>query len=89
VTAVCVLVAEWSRPDRDYGARMADLLGPAAGGTAGGLNGSYYLNPTTVYDDRASNVLAGLNGMDWFFASAAGQDFLTKKRRSDVVTAIS
>ena len=37
---------------------------------AGGLNGSYFLNATTVHDDGARDSLDGdTSGLDWFFAT--------------------
>jgi hypothetical protein len=46
------------------------LLGPTDNGTAGGANGSYYLNETTVSDEaifEGVNVLTGGSGQDWFW----------------------
>jgi hypothetical protein len=53
-----------------------------------GLNGSAYLSAATVPDDGASDALLGGEGLDWFFASAVGQDFI-QKQRGDVVTLIA
>jgi Ca2+-binding RTX toxin-like protein len=88
VKALAALLAEWGRTDEDYLTRVGHLLGPAAGGSVGGANGAFYLNPATVHDDGATDVLFGGRGQDWFFAGAAGQDFLLHKRRGEVVTLI-
>jgi hypothetical protein len=89
VAALSLLLAEWSNPADGYATRVSRLLGPGQpGGAAGGLNGSFFLNPTTVHDDGAADLLAGGGGMDWFFASAAGQDLLLNRRKGEVVTLI-
>jgi hypothetical protein len=87
--ALSALLAEWGRTDEGYAARVSHLLGPSAGGSDGGANGAFYLNPDTVHDDGAGNVLAGGQGRDWFFASAAGQDLLLNRHRGEVVTDMS
>jgi hypothetical protein len=84
--ALASLSAEWSRTDETTAAKVANILGPNAGGTAGGLNGSYYLNPTTVHDDGASNFLFGGSGMDWYFVGA--NDWKTPNRPGDVTTTL-
>jgi Ca2+-binding RTX toxin-like protein len=54
--------AEWNSA-RSFEQRVASLRG---GG--GGLNGTYFLNDTTVADDTASScdILTGSSGRDWY-----------------------
>jgi Ca2+-binding RTX toxin-like protein len=85
VTALSSLMAEWGRTDESYRTRVSHLLGT----TAGGANGTFYLNPNTVHDDGAFDLLVGGRGRDWFFASAAGQDLLLNRRHGEVVTKVS
>jgi hypothetical protein len=85
-TALASIMAEWSRTDESYAQRVSHLLGPNAGGKAGGHNGSYYLNAQTVHDDGAKNVLKGSEAMDWFFAGA--HDQVKHKHHGEVVTKI-
>jgi hypothetical protein len=80
VAALNAIMAEWGRTDlgtaddpSGFQARINDLLGPDAGGTAGGLNGTFYLNSSTVSSNGAVNTLNGIAGSDWFFASATDQ----------------
>jgi hypothetical protein len=93
--ALEAIMAEWGRTDlgtatdpTGYQARVNDLLGPGAGGTSGGLNGSYYLNGATVHSNGVSDTLFGAPSplLDWFFAS--GVDVLKNKHPGEVVTAI-
>jgi len=68
LAALEAIMTEWGRTDLGFSARVSHLLGPAAGGTSGGLNGGYYLNASTVHDDGISDHLEGGNGTDWYFA---------------------
>jgi hypothetical protein len=54
-------MAEWSRTDREYGARVQDLL------LGGGLNGSTLLSATTFHSNGGHNILTGGAGLDLFF----------------------
>jgi hypothetical protein len=96
VQALEAIMSEWARTDlgtasdpTGYLARVNDLLGPGAGGTAGGENGSYYLNGMTVHGSGVSDILSGASGslLDWFLAS--GPDVLKNKRTGEVVTTLS
>jgi hypothetical protein len=67
------------------------------GTLSGGLNGSYFLNTSTVFDDPAGVVdwLVGDagwggSGLDWFFADTKGtnQDIIRGLTTGDVVTSI-
>ena len=49
--------------------RVSHLKGPEAGGSAGGYNGSYFLNDQTAHDDGCVDVLKGRSGDDWFFST--------------------
>jgi hypothetical protein len=93
--ALEAIMAEWGRNDlgtatdpTGYLARVNDLLGPSAGGTSGGLNGSYFLNSMTVHSNGVSDTLfgAGTSQLDWFFASILE---VKNKQSSDIVTNIS
>ncbi len=85
--ALDLVLAEWSRPRVDYGTRIDHLLGPTAGGTAGGLNGLYFLNRATVHDDAAVDLLMGGEGMDWFFsASGRHNDLILGRKSREVIT---
>ena len=65
-------------------------LRAAAGGTAGGLNGAAFLNAMMVHDDGASDTLTGSpTSLDWFFASALGQDLVKNWRTGEVITSIN
>jgi hypothetical protein len=79
-------MAEWSRADLDYQARIDHLTGAASGG----LNGSALLNDGAVFDDAAVDRLYGAGGQDWFFydASGASADVLIHKQHREVATAI-
>lgn len=57
--------AEWNRNDIGYDLKRDHLQGV----TAGGLNGQYVLNQSTLADDGAHDSLRGRRGHDLFFAS--------------------
>jgi Ca2+-binding RTX toxin-like protein len=84
--ALGALSAEWGRTDISYSARIADLMGT----TTGGLNGTYYLNPSTVHDNNLVDVLYGAAGMDWFFAHQHGTnlDIVKNSKPGEVITPI-
>src|SRR5262249_34093462 len=69
-TALAFLMAEWNRTDADYLTRVKRL----GGSLSGGLNGSYLLNGTTIFDDNTIDVLYGGAGVDWFFAHLKGKN---------------
>src|SRR5262249_28671774 len=60
--ALRAIMSEWTRTELDYATRIAQLNGSQAGGT----NGAFLLNATTVHDDGATNVLFGGQDLDWF-----------------------
>jgi Big-like domain-containing protein len=88
VAALAALRAEWARTDLGYQSRVGHLLGPVAGGTAGGKNGQFYLNPTTVHDDATPDVLTGGTGLDWYFPDQLGLDSVVQRKPNEVVTMI-
>jgi len=66
----------------DYATRIAQLNGSQAGGT----NGAFLLNATTVHDDGATNVLFGGQDLDWFFV---GLNDKTDQHKGETVTNIT
>jgi hypothetical protein len=62
LTALNALFQEWTRTDETFAQRIADLR------SGGGLNGSYVLNGSTVFDASAQDQLTGGAGADWFLA---------------------
>jgi uncharacterized delta-60 repeat protein len=85
-TALTAILADWGRTDIVYQDRINYLLGT----TAGGPNGSYYLNSTTVQDDSAVDQLYGGAGLDWYLYQATGSysDILYHRKRNEIATAI-
>jgi hypothetical protein len=61
---------EWTRTDRTAQQRVGALS------SGGGLNGTYLLDATTIYDDFAADVLTGNEGHDWFLIGI-GSDRIT------------
>jgi hypothetical protein len=87
------IMREWGRTDlgspsdpTGYLARVSDLLGPASGGTAGGLNGPFFLNPNTVHSNGHADTLDGAASpaLDWFFADSL--DVVKNTRSGEVVS---
>lgn len=66
---VDAVMAEWTRSDLSYAARIAHLNGQ----TGGGLNGNEYLNSSTILNDGVVNVMEGSGGLDWFLGSLLDQ----------------
>jgi hypothetical protein len=93
-TSLLAIMAEWSRTDETYATRVSHLQAPPKGkGATGGLNGSVFLNTSTVFDDNAVDVLTGGTGMDWFFAKLPGRrvtnaDSLTDRAKGETVTSL-
>ncbi len=78
--ALQALLAEWNSAD-DYQTRVARLTGTLAGG----LNGAYLLNASTVSDDGVRDFLLGLGGADWFLA---GVGDITDAQPGEIVTPV-
>jgi hypothetical protein len=68
LVSLYALMREWSRTDVSYTTRVNHLKGGA-----GGLNGTYVLTTTTVFDDGVTDTLYGNAGLDWFFARMTGK----------------
>jgi Ca2+-binding RTX toxin-like protein len=79
--ALAALLAEWDSAD-DYATRIARITGTMSGG----LNGSVFLNPSTVHSDGMVNKLYGGPGMDWYFAGI--MDIILNKTAGEVVTMV-
>jgi hypothetical protein len=85
--ALASILAEWSSPTEDYTTRMAHLMG-----LMGGLNGSNFLNATTVHDNGKVDTLIGGSGMDWYFARTmmdVMMDVIKNQTSGEVVTPIT
>jgi RTX calcium-binding nonapeptide repeat (4 copies) len=63
--ALDALLAEWSRTDLSYQDRVNHLNGSVAGG----LNGPYVLNDTTVSDDGVVDAIVAGAGQNWLLPS--------------------
>jgi hypothetical protein len=76
-------MAEWDSSDT-YQTRVNKLT------SGGGLNASYVLNSTTVFDDNTTDRLSGGAGLDWFFAhlGAKNSDKVIGRTSGEVVTSI-
>jgi hypothetical protein len=70
-TALAYIMAEWDSRD-SYSTRVSKIS------RGGGLNGSYVLNGTTVFDNGVTDYLYGDAGLDWFFAHTKGQSNVDK-----------
>jgi len=78
--AVRAIMAEWTRTDLLYEDRVNNLIN----GT--GLNGSYVLNDSTVFDDGDRDTLKGKQGFDWFLANL--EDDKTDADLDEILTQI-
>jgi hypothetical protein len=77
------IAAEWTRTNLGYQPRIDHLTGPA-----GDLNGTNFLNATSVQDDiGAADTLLGGSGLDWFLTSVG--DIVSDKNSGGVETATS
>jgi hypothetical protein len=84
VTAPASILAEWSRPDEGCRTRLADIEGLKAGGLIGGS----FFSTKTFHDHGLADTLDRGPGMDWFFASLAGQDVLNGRRQGEPITKV-
>jgi Ca2+-binding RTX toxin-like protein len=83
-TALAYIMAEWDSSD-SYSTRVKTIS------NGGGLNGSYVLDSTTVFDNGVSDSLYGGAGPDWFFAHTRGKtnkDHIYNRTSGEVVTNI-
>lgn len=66
--ALEAILAEWTS-DHSYEDRVANILGICTGYPFyDRLNGDFFLNATTVFDDDSSDILQGNAGRDFYFA---------------------
>jgi len=68
LSAMKLVRSEWGRTDIAIQQRMDHLTGVLAGG----LNGTNFLNASTIQEDSALDDLWGSAGTDWFFAAPSG-----------------
>jgi hypothetical protein len=83
-TALAYIMAEWDRTDVTYSTRVKQL----GGSQSGGVNGSYFLNGTTIFDDKTTDLLNGGAGLDWFLGHVKGKnpDKVIGQTSGEVVT---
>jgi hypothetical protein len=80
LTGLASIVAEWNSGSI-YADRVAHLTG-----TAGGLNGTAFLNAATVHNDGVKDVLTGGKDLDWFVVSALDlSDAKTDETKTTIV----
>ena len=77
LAALDSLQAEWTREDVTYEQKYDHLTGV----TPGGLNGSYFLNSSTLISDGDRDSVRGGKGRDLFFASY--RDSVKDKKRNE------
>jgi len=85
--ALAAILAEWSRTDIGYTARMDHLTGKSSGG----LNGNYLLitkmgSANTVFDNGLADSLQGGSGTDWYLVGI--MDIYLNKTSDEIVTQI-
>jgi Ca2+-binding RTX toxin-like protein len=69
---------EWTRTDKNYAQRIANLR------TGGGLAQVYALNASTVLNDNAIDLLVGGAGQDWFWVTP-GLDFALDRTPGEII----
>lgn len=82
--ALNAILNEWTRNDIPYELKVDHLIGAVAGG----LNGAFVLDATTLIDDNEKDVLKGGKDRDLFFARLTGSDkdkVKDKKLNEDLV----
>ena len=73
--AYLAILQEWTRADLAYNGRVDHI----SGAVAGGLNGTFKLNATTVFDDnKAADTMWGRAGTDWFITTANKDNVMDK-----------
>ena len=83
LAALDTILAEWGNSLTGYHNRVSHLLGPTPG-----LNGSYFLNTTTVHAGSAATTFGGANN-DWFLMSPSqAANAVNYVPPQDVVTVI-
>ena len=78
--ALLAILAEWQRTDETYQQRIDHIRGT----TAGGLNGGFFFNSSTVFNDFAPDTLTGGPGLDWFWANLP-QDTITDLQVGELI----
>ena len=78
--ALQFVLAEWTS-SRSYSSRVSNLRGT---GTGTRLNGSVFLNSSTVLNDSAIDTLMGSSGQDWFLGSI-GQDLFSGRAANEQI----
>ena len=74
------VLAEWTS-GRSFATRVANLRGTGSGTR---LNGSTFLDSTTVLNDNAVDQLFGSNGQDWFLGTV-GQDLFKDRNGNELI----
>ena len=78
--ALCKLLDEWKRTDKNYGQRVSDIR------NGGGKNGTVKLNASTVFSSSALiDTVTGGTGNDLFYVSMAPGDIITDKASFETV----
>ncbi len=80
--ALSAIMQEWTRTDLAPAVSYATRVGHLRGSLAGGLNGSYRIDASTIVDDAIADSLQGGSGRDWFIAR---RSIATKDTLSDLV----
>jgi Ca2+-binding RTX toxin-like protein len=75
--ALAAVMAEWTSSNA-YATRVSHVDGQ----TAGGLNGAYFLNASTVQNDHAADLEVGGGGHDLFFQSLG--DWVLARSKGEV-----
>lgn len=78
--ALQFVLAEWTS-NRSYTSRVADLRGTGSGTR---LNGTTFLNASTVLNDNAIDTLMGSSGQDWFLGTI-GQDLFSGRTANEQI----
>lgn len=78
--ALQFVLAEWTS-SRSYASRVANLKGTGSGTR---LNGTTFLNASTVLDDNAIDTLMGSTGQDWFLGTI-GQDLFSGRSANEQI----
>jgi len=94
--ALMAVLKEWSRTDRAYQQRVANLSNASVGGVNpnGSLAAGFLLTASTVKSDGSENELKGGSGMDWYFANLDGvgnngrKDKISGRSSNEIVTSV-
>ena len=78
--ALQFVLSEWTS-SRSYTSRIANLKGTGSGTR---LNGTTFLNASTVLNDNAIDTLMGSTGQDWFLGTI-GQDLFSGRAANEQI----